>query len=79
VPRLRERTFGLVHHVLRSSASQAPQRHRGRRIAELALGPQHEHRQPLQRGRQQVGAAGQQQIALRIAPDHERGQEPPLG
>ena len=66
--------FGSRH----ARSDQTPQGHISRRVAELAFGAQHEHGQALEHGRQQVRAAGQQDVVT-PAPGHEGRQQPTLG
>src|SRR5437867_129063 len=77
LPRLRGR--GAAEPARRRIAGQAVQRELAAGVAELAFRAQHEHRQALQRGRQHVGTAGEQQfVGLRLPCDEAR-EQPALG
>ena len=60
-------------------AGQAPQFEIGGRVAEPGLGPQHEHRKPLERGRQDVQAAHQHDGGGALPETHEARLHAALG
>ncbi len=68
-----------AEHRCRRRTGDAEQRDLVARVAELALGAQDEHRQPLERRRQDARRAGEQEFVVGRPPDDEGRLQPALG